>query len=119
MYDAHVAYHALSRPRALAVVTPERRATYAEFDADVNRYAAAFQGLGITADRGVVSVETRQIYRRLVMLMALARLGVASGVQGDPAADLKLSDQPGESSERVIRLSRPWLTDVERAAVAP
>jgi non-ribosomal peptide synthetase component E (peptide arylation enzyme) len=80
----------------------------------VNRYAAAFQALGITPERGVVSVETAQKYRQLVMLMALARLGVTSGISRDAEADLRITDRAGESSDRVLRLSRPWIEQTER-----
>lgn len=115
MYDAYVAYHARMRPRALAVVTPSRLATYAEFDADVNRYAAGLQALGVGPERGVVTLETQQKYRQLVMLMALARLGVASGVTSDRQADLRISDRSGESDDRILRLSRAWISQVEQA----
>lgn len=116
MFDTYVAFHARMRPRALAVITPRRRVTYAQFDADVNRYAAAFRAMGIAPDTGVVSLETRRPYRHLVMLTALARLGVAAGVAADPACDLKLSDLDGDSTERVRRLSAAWLAEVEAAA---
>ncbi|HEX7943613.1 MAG TPA: AMP-binding protein, partial [Phenylobacterium sp.] len=115
MYDAFVAFHARVRPRAVAVITPQRRVTYAEFDADVNRYAAALMALGVTPERGVVGLDIAQSYRHAVMLIALARLGVASGAARDARADLRISDRAGEASETLIRLSRPWLAGVEGA----
>lgn len=115
MYDAFVAYHARMRPRDLAVLTPGRRATYAEFNADVNRFAAAFAALGVSSERGVVRVECPNLYRQLVMLLALARLEVATGVTGDRDCDLTLSERPGKESERVIRLSQDWIAATEAA----
>lgn len=115
MYDAYIAYHARSRPRALALVTPQRRATYAELNADINRYATGFLGLGITPDRGVVSIDSGQTYRRQVMLLALARLGVTSGVTRDACADLRISDRPGEAGPGVMRLARDWIARIEAA----
>ena len=115
MYDAHVAYHARTRPRAPAVITPRRRSTYAEFDADVNRYAAALLALGVTPERGVVGVDTPDPYRQAVLLVALARLGVAAGTARDGRCDLTISDRPGESSATALRLSRPWIAATEQA----
>ena len=119
MPDTYVAYHALARPRAVAVITPNRRVTYAQFDADVNRFAAAFRALGVSPATGVVSFDTRRVYRYHVALMAMIRLGVAAGVASDPRCDLKLSDQPGATTERVWRLSPAWFATVEAAEPVP
>ena len=115
MYDAFVAVHAHARPRAVAVITPQRRVTYAEFDADVNRYAAGLMALGLGPDRGVVGLDIAQAYRHAVMLIALARLGVTASTGRDTRADLRISDRAGEASETLIRLSRPWIAGVEAA----
>lgn len=117
MFDTFVAFHARLRPRTLAVITPQRRATYAEFDADVNRYAAALQGLGVGPDRGVVSLEVAAAYRRLAMFVALGRLGVPVSTARDDRADLRISDRPGQSGETVLRLSRAWISQVEASPI--
>lgn len=119
MPDTHIAYHALVRPRALAMITPNRRVSYAQLDADINRFAAAFRALGIGPETGVVSFETLRIYRYYVALMALARLGVAAGVAADALCELKLSDQPGATTERIRRLTPDWFAAVEAAEPIP
>lgn len=116
MFDAYIAYHALTRPRAIAVITPERLATYAEFDADVNRYAAGLVSLNVSSERGVAGLDISQPYRLLVVLVALARLGVATTTGRDARADFKVSDRPGDISTTNLRLSRDWLAAVEAAA---
>ena len=83
MFDANLAFIARTHPRALAVLTPRQRVTYAEFDADIDRYAAGLRELGLHPGRGIVAVATQSTYRRLVLLVALARLGVASTAGGD------------------------------------
>lgn len=113
MFDADIAYHARQRPRAPALITPGRRASYAELDADVNRFAGGLLGLGVTPERGVTAVESRSAYHRHVLLAALARLGVATTSPDDPDADLRLSDGPGEPDEDVLRLSDAWIEAVE------
>lgn len=118
MYDVHVAFHARNQPRAAAVITPRRRVTYGEFGADVNRYAAGLAALGLGPGAGVVSVESNMVYRHAVLLTALARLGIASGAVRDSRADLRISDLPGESSQRVLRLSRGWLEAIEQSPPA-
>ncbi|ODT89317.1 class I adenylate-forming enzyme family protein [Phenylobacterium sp. SCN 70-31] len=115
MFDAYLAFQARTRPRALALLTPRRRATYAEFDADVNRYAAAFLRLGITPDRGIVAVHGNSAYRHHVMLMALARIGVATTATADTRADLRLSDRPGAKGQNLHPLDAAWIAEVEAA----
>ena len=119
MFDAFLAYHARTRPRALAVMTPRRRATYAELDADVNRFAAGLMALGVTPARGVVCVDPTSAYHRHVLILALARLGVASSWQDDRRADLRLSQRPGETTDKVLRLTREWTARTEAATPVP
>jgi acyl-CoA synthetase (AMP-forming)/AMP-acid ligase II len=115
MFDAYLAFLAKTRPRALALLTPRRRATYAEFNADVNRYAAGFAALGVTPDRGVVAIHGSTTYRHYAMLMALARLGVASTAVADARADLWLSDRPNAKGANLQLLDATWIADVEAA----
>lgn len=119
MFDAYLAHHARMNPRATALLTPRRRATYAELDADVNRFAAGLVALGVTPARGVVAVESTSAYHHHVLLLALARLGIASAPLEDEAADLRLSQRPGETDERTLRLTRDWTTAVEAARPTP
>lgn len=119
MFDDHLAFIARTRPRALAVLTPRRRVTYAEFDADIDRYAAGLRARGVGPGSGIVAVASTSPYRRLVILVALARLGVATTAAGDVRADLKVTDRPGGEEPGVLRLDATWLAAVEAAAPAP
>ena len=119
MFDAHLAFIARTHPRALAVLTPRRRVTYAEFDADIDRYAAGLRELGVTPERGIVAVASATTYRRLVLLVALARLGVATTASGDGRADLRITDRAGGEEPGVLRLSAAWLERVEAAPPVP
>lgn len=116
MFDASLAFRAALHPRDPAVITPRRRVSYAEFDADVDRFAVFLREQGVSPDRGVVAVGTGASYRRAVLLMALARLGVASTVVADEAADLRVSERPGPSDARNIRLDADTIA---RVAAAP
>ncbi|MBI1197880.1 MAG: AMP-binding protein [Phenylobacterium sp.] len=115
MFEAAVAFHARVRPRAPALVTPRRRVTYAEFNDDVNRYAAGLLAAGITPQRGIVGVDATLPYRVHVLLMALARLGVASTTLRDGRADLRITDRTGSADPTVLRLGRDWIASVEGA----
>ena len=115
MFDADLAFQARLRPRALALVTPGRQATYGQFDADVNRFAAGLRDLGVGPARGIVAIEAASNHHHHVLLVALARLGVATTSLDDTAADLVISQAPGEAGERMLRLSAEWTARVEAA----
>lgn len=119
MFDDHLAFIARTRPRALAVLTPRRRVTYAEFDADIDRYAAGLRARGVGPDSGIVAVASTSPYRRLVILVALARLAVATTAGGDTRADLRITDRPGGEDPGVLRLDAAWIEAVESAPPTP
>ena len=58
MFDGYIRDHALWTPRAPAVVGPARTASFAEFDADIDRFGAAMAQLGVTRDSGVWTTPT-------------------------------------------------------------
>lgn len=116
MFDACLAYQARVRPRALALVTPRRRISYAEFNDDVNRYAAGLIAAGITPARGAVAVDATLPYRYHVLLMALARLAVTTTTVRDARADFRISDRAGPSDAATLRLGHDWISQVESAA---
>lgn len=122
MFDVFLAYQARQRPRALAVVTPARRATYAQFDADVSRFAAGVLDLGLDVAPGQsVSLRFSDTYLQYVSLVALARIGVASAPGFDSRAEFRLTDlpeaaDPGPPSQgRTVRLSRDGLAQIMAA----
>jgi acyl-CoA synthetase (AMP-forming)/AMP-acid ligase II len=95
MFDGFIRDHAAWTPRATAVVTNERRYSYAALDADVDRFSAAFAQLGVGPDSGVVAVGFTSPYLQLVALAALARLGACGAPASDPGADVRLTDSQG------------------------
>ena len=122
MFDAYVTFQARLRPHAMALITPERWATYAELEADVNRFAAALRNLGITPARGVVALPIRNLYLKHVVFLALARLGVVSSPADDPDADLYLVDAEEPRGAKGLALTGAWVAgalEAEPAPVAP
>jgi len=86
MFDARIRDHARWSPRALAVITPGARASYARFDADIDRLGTALAALGVHPGRGVVSLRLASPYLTCVATAALARLGVTSAPRDDESA---------------------------------
>ncbi|MBX3483932.1 class I adenylate-forming enzyme family protein [Phenylobacterium sp.] len=119
MSTAYLAYHARARPRALALIVPGRRVTYAELDADVNRYARGLAELGVGPDSGCVAVEASNRYRQGVIMLALDRLGAAGTPWADPRADLRISPRQREGPTRRLLISAGWTAAVEAAAPDP
>ncbi|HEX7947373.1 MAG TPA: class I adenylate-forming enzyme family protein [Phenylobacterium sp.] len=124
MFDAYVRDNAHWSPRAPAVITPARVLSYAEFNADIDRFAAALAALGISREFGVVSVCLDSAYLTLAVTAALARLRVVSSPYNDHGAALRLveereaagSEAPGP---RLVTLTRDWLAAVRAAEPRP
>ncbi len=109
MFDAYVAFHARFKPRAFALITPERWATYAELEDDLNRVAAGLRDLDVAPGRGVVAVRMRDDYLRHVTVLALARLGVVTSPAEDPGADLRLVDSDAATGPKQLALTPAWV----------
>ena len=92
MLEGPIRDHARWTPRAPAVITPGRVVSYAVFDADIDRFAAAFLDLGIGPGSGVVALQIDVPYLHHVAICALARIGVVSAPGHDEAADLRVTD---------------------------
>lgn len=109
MFDAYVRDAANAAPRAPAVVTPGRTASYADIDADIDRCAAALAERGIGPASGVVSLRIGEPYLQVVALCALARLGAVSSPAADDAADLRLTDAAHPAAApRALVLTPEW-----------
>src|SRR4051812_10233011 len=124
MFDAYVRDHAHWTPRAPAVITPAKVSSYGEFNADIDRFAAALAALGIGRESGVVSVCLDSPYLTLAVTAALARLRVVSSPYNDHGAALRLvEDREKAGSEapgpRLVVLTRDWLAAVRAAEPRP
>lgn len=114
MFDGSIRDHAHLTPRAIAVITPRRRLTYAEFDREIDRFGAALSEMGVGPETGVVSIAMDDPELTYVLLAALARLRVATSPYHDPGASVRLTeDRPRAGAEapgpRLVRLTNDWI----------
>jgi acyl-CoA synthetase (AMP-forming)/AMP-acid ligase II len=119
MFDASLAFQARFRPRDLALLTSRLQVTYGELNADVDRFSAALAIRGLGPRSGVVALQTAGPvgrYRHYVLMLALARLGVATTPGMDGGADLRLIAGQGADEAGVLRLSEDWFAATEAAA---
>ncbi len=119
MFDGPIRDYARWTPRATAIATRQRVISYAEFDADIDRFGAAVAELGVTRGVGVVAIAIRASYLQLLALAALARLGIVSSPATDDAAELCLTDQVDVDGHRVRRLTADWTTRMFAAPAHP
>ncbi|MBW8813032.1 MAG: acyl--CoA ligase [Caulobacterales bacterium] len=119
MFDGYVRDYARWTPRAPAVVTPGRIASYGEFDADIDRCGAALAGLGLRRGGGVVSLRVEAPYLAYVALAACARLGIATAPGNDEGADRVLTDREAGPDPRAVRLNREWVQHMFAAEPRP
>lgn len=124
MFDGFIRDHAHLTPRAPAVITPSRTVSYIQFNADIDRFGAALEDLGVTLETGVVSVAMDSPYLTYVLIAALARLRIASSPFNDPGAQVRLvearagagGDGPGP---RLMVLTDDWIDRVQAAPPTP
>lgn len=123
MFDRPIRDFAHWTPRAPALILPNRRVGYAEFNADIDRMGRALFDIGVRPERGITSLRVSSAYLNRVMLCALARLGVISSPKEDDAADLKLvlvsEDQPAVAGDDAINLDMGWVDDALKAPHRP
>jgi 2,3-dihydroxybenzoate-AMP ligase len=72
-----VAYHALTRPEAVAVIHDGCRITYADFNGDIWKFIRGVQELGLTPGASV-AVGCADFYAHWLLLLAFESLGVAT-----------------------------------------
>ncbi len=119
MFDRFVAAKALATPSATAFAIAEGEVTYAAMDADIDRVAARLPVAGLRPSE-VVAVACANPYAHWLLVLALARLGVASMTAAPEArADLLLSDRDPDAA---LHVTPGWLADTlaaPRPAVQP
>jgi 2,3-dihydroxybenzoate-AMP ligase len=119
LFDGFVAFQARILPESIAVLTPEGAISFAQFDGDVSRFACHLQGLSVCPDEAV-AVEVRDPYLRWVLILALARLGIASAPAHDTTAAFKLTER-GEDARgpRTLHISAEWIASAMRRSPKP
>jgi long-chain acyl-CoA synthetase len=121
MFDSYIRDHASWTPRATAVFLPGRQVSYAEFNADIDRFGAGLADRGISRASGVVSVAVADPYLQYLATAALSRLDVCSAPASDDRADLRLTDHaaPGAEGPPSLPLTRDWIAATLAAEPRP
>ncbi len=121
MFDSYIRDHASWTPRATAVFLPGRQVSYAQFNADIDRFGSGLADRGITRDSGVVSVAIADPYLQYLAAAALSRLDVCSAPAADDGADLRLTDHatPGAHGPPSLPLSGDWIAATLAAEPRP
>lgn len=120
MFDGYIRDHARWTPRAPAVITATGARSYAELDAEVDRCAAALGDFGLAPD-AVASISVGDSYLQLLLIAALARLGIASSPAADPGCDVRLTDRdPGTAGgPPTLVLDAAWTAAMHASRPAP
>ncbi len=113
MFDRLITFHARLSPDAVAFVIPDGQVGYAAFDADIDRIAAALAPAITPGTNALAAVRIANPYAHWLVLMALARLGIASMTPApERAPTLLVTDTPHLEHGQdwpVVHVSREWL----------
>ncbi|HEY7979083.1 MAG TPA: class I adenylate-forming enzyme family protein [Rhizomicrobium sp.] len=131
MFDRLISYFARQNPQSLAVTTLAGHLTYAEFDANIDRMAAALEELNPPRP-GLVAVVIADQHIHWLLLVALARLGVTTcsylamqRAQMEPLLkpDFIITDQTEQAGDemrpRIWRATPEWLGEVGKRPATP
>ena len=91
MFDSYIAFHARTRPTALAAVAVDGSVTFEKFDRDIDRAMAELADVSLGPSESV-AVAVASPYLEWVLVLALARLGVATASSSDTGSVLILGD---------------------------
>jgi long-chain acyl-CoA synthetase len=86
MFDRHIEYQASIRPEAPAVIIPSGAIPYRKFNHDIDRAVRELKDLSVPKGQSV-SVAVRDPYIYAVLILALARRGIASAQAADTDAE--------------------------------
>lgn len=121
MTDDYIAYHAIERPDAVALVDHGRAVAFAAFSRDIRRLTRALGKLDVPRG-GSVALGCDELYTQWLLLLAFERLGIATasfgareGTASAPlleSVDLVLSEPhfPAAGARRRHAITREWLT---------
>ncbi|MGZ3404667.1 MAG: class I adenylate-forming enzyme family protein [Phenylobacterium sp.] len=118
MLDAYIAFQARVQPHVAALISPSRWLTYAQMDAEADRFAAGLRALGVAPASGVVALSIGDEHLKHVVFAALARLSVVTSPGEDPGADLYVCDWNAAEAPRRLYLSPEWIAATRALAAA-
>jgi len=131
MFDRFITFRARQQPHAVAVRTARNEVSYRQLDADIDRFAAELAGLAVQPS-GLVAVRVADQYVHCLVLLAFARLGVATASYGAGQGrvmlpllrpDLVIAEAPATEEQtagvRAVVIGGGWAEEVLRRPATP
>ena len=115
-FDTFISYQARQQPTGSAVITPTGSMSFAELDMMVNRFAGAIAALDI-APGTICAVQIDNPITQWIVVLALARLNLASACAEDVAAALRITNRPSVDTG-VFHASDEWVQMVSTSPPA-
>jgi acyl-coenzyme A synthetase/AMP-(fatty) acid ligase len=97
MFDDIIRFQAATNGDALAVIGRTGNRSFAKFEADIRRAVTLLWPLQV-GPRESVSIAVADTYIEWVLVMALARLGIASAARGDGESEYRITDAAGDTA---------------------
>jgi acyl-coenzyme A synthetase/AMP-(fatty) acid ligase len=122
----YLRFHALHRPRAIALVVGRREIDYATFHRDLGKFTRALRGLGMPAGSRV-AVAFERLYLHWLLLLACENLGLVTAsflpheaglpeFLGLMQFVLATKEVPDAGGAKCHRLAEDWLKGVEASS---
>jgi acyl-coenzyme A synthetase/AMP-(fatty) acid ligase len=118
MFDDVVRFKAAFRGDSTALISPRQSWTFAQLEADVRR--ATHELMAIEARPGEsVAVAVGRPHLEWVLILALARLGIASAPRNDIQSRYLITDRPGETEQQNFFLSAERIATITEGPERP
>lgn len=103
MFDSYIEYQARLRPTAPAVVAMGGSVSFAKFNGDIDRAVLELQELD-AVEGEAVTVDVADPYLHWVVVLALARIGLASAPPADLGWRLRVADARSKGTAAALVL---------------
>lgn len=118
MFDRYIAFHARARPTELAVIATDGSVTFEKFDQDIDRAVAELADIKVEPTDSV-AVAANSPYLEWVLVLALARLGIASASSSDTGSALIVGDGTRRTRDVTLLLDKAAVGRILSGPVRP
>jgi acyl-CoA synthetase (AMP-forming)/AMP-acid ligase II len=116
MFDEYIRFQAAYRPDATALIDRRGSRTFAQLEAHVRRAALELQSIAAAPGQSV-AIAVKSAFLEWVLILALARLGIASAAAADRESPYRITDDPATTGDGLFLLTPKHIARIFKGTV--